>query len=93
MSELTLIIGEIIIGIALLAVLSAVITVVVVRLLSPTSRADEILRLRYAQGELTRDEFIQRRRDIESHSGPASPELRVVGAEEPEAQAARRWRG
>lgn len=67
MSETVLIIAEIIVGIALLGVLSAVITVIVVRMLpAGRSRAAEILDERYARGELTRDQYDQMQGELES---------------------------
>lgn len=65
MSETTFVIGEIIVGIAFLGVISAVITVIMVRLLPRgRSRAAEILDERYARGDLTPDQYAQMRRNI-----------------------------
>jgi len=59
------IIAEIIIGIAFLGLLSAVVTVIMTRLLGKSSGANDILDERYARGELNRDEYMRMRRDIE----------------------------
>lgn len=64
MSDAALIIAEIIAGIAVLGLLSAVITYVMVRLLSPTPPAVEILQQRYARGELTREQYMQMQQDL-----------------------------
>jgi hypothetical protein len=65
MTETTFVIGEIIVGIAFLGVVSAVITVIMVRLLPKgRSRAAEILDERYARGELAPDQYAQMRRNI-----------------------------
>lgn len=61
------IIGEIIVGIALLGLLSAAVTAVMVPLLSKTEKrsgAAEILAGRYARGELTREQYAQMREDL-----------------------------
>jgi hypothetical protein len=70
MSETTLVIGEIIIGIAFLGLVSAVITIIMVRLLPKgRSHAAEILDERYARGELTPDQYAQMRRNIANDVG------------------------
>lgn len=58
------IIGEIIVGIAILGVLSAVITVIMTRQLSKSRSATEILGERYARGELTREQYQQMGQDL-----------------------------
>jgi len=65
MSETVLIIAEVIVGIAFLGVLSAVITVIMTRMLGKGSRAMDILDERYARGELTREQYEQMREDLE----------------------------
>ena len=70
MTETTFVVGEIVIGIAFLGVVSAVITVIMVRLLPRgRPRAVEILDERYARGELTPDQYAQLRRDISIRAG------------------------
>jgi Short C-terminal domain len=64
MSETAVIIGEIIVGIALLSVLTMLLTVWASRLLGKGSAAGKILRERYARGELTREQFEQMRQDL-----------------------------
>lgn len=64
MSELEFIIAEVIIGIGLLGLLSAVVTAVMVPLLNRQSRVAEILRERYAKGDLSREQYEQMRRDL-----------------------------
>ena len=60
MSEAQVIVAEIIIGIVVIGILSAVITVVMVRVLpSRRSPAAEALDLRYASGELSREQYRQ----------------------------------
>jgi len=83
MSETAWIIGEIIVGIALLGLLSAVVTVIMVRLLSPASPAAEILQQRYARGDLTREQYEQMRQDlgISALSGDSFPALQSNGRE------------
>jgi uncharacterized membrane protein len=63
MSETFWIIGEIIVGIAFLGVLSAVVTLIMTRLLSKPPGAAEILGERYARGELTREQYERMRQD------------------------------
>jgi uncharacterized membrane protein len=67
MNETFWIIGEIIVGIAILGLLSAVVTAVMVPLLNKFSKhagAAEILGERYARGELTREQYLQMRQDL-----------------------------
>jgi hypothetical protein len=67
MSETFWIMAEITVGIAFLGILSAVITAIMVPLLNKLdkrSRAMEILAERYAQGELTREQYTQMRQDL-----------------------------
>jgi len=64
MSETEFIIAEVIVGIGLLGLLSAVITAVMVPLLSRQSRAVEIVRERYAKGDLSREQYEQMRQDL-----------------------------
>jgi hypothetical protein len=83
MTETTFVIGEIIIGIAFLGVVSAVITVIMVRLLPKgRSHAAEILDERYARGELAPDQYAQMRRNIaiEVGVGEIPPVPSVNGA-------------
>ena len=79
MTETTLVVGEIIVGIALLGVVSAVITVIMVRLLPKgRTRAAEILDERYARGELSPEHYAQMRRNIAIQVGVG--EIRPVPA-------------
>jgi uncharacterized membrane protein len=67
MSETFWIIGEIIIGIALLGLLSAVVTAVMVPRLNKLDKhvgPAAILGERYARGELTREQYAQMRQDL-----------------------------
>jgi uncharacterized membrane protein len=73
MSETFWIIGEIIVGIALLGLLSAVITAVLVPLLNKEGKrsgATEILGERFARGELTREQYDQMRQDLGISANP-----------------------
>jgi hypothetical protein len=86
MSETTFVIGEIIVGIAFLGVISAVITVIMVRLLPRgRSRAAEILDERYARGDLTPDQYDQMRRNIAIPVGveetPPAPSVNGAAAD------------
>ncbi len=69
MNEMALVVAEIIVGIALLGVLAAVVTAVMVPRLSRITPADRptpesILAERYARGELTREQLAQMRQDL-----------------------------
>lgn len=67
MNETFWIVGEIIVGIGVLGVLSAVVTAVMVPFLDHVSKRRgpaEILQERYAKGELTREQFLQMREDL-----------------------------
>jgi hypothetical protein len=64
MSETFWIIAEIIAGIAILGIVSAAITAVMVPLLSKRPSSIEILGERYARGELTREQYMQMCRDL-----------------------------
>jgi uncharacterized membrane protein len=64
MNETFWIIAEIIAGIGILGLLSAVITAVMVPFLSKSTGAKEILGQRYARGEVTRDQYLQMRDDL-----------------------------
>lgn len=63
MSDVVVVVGEIIIGLALLTVVGGAVAVVTTRLLGKAS-PQEILRERYARGELTREQYEQAQRDI-----------------------------
>jgi len=83
MSEIAWIVAEIIVGIALLGILSAVITAVMVPWLARVgtprpARAEEILAERYARGELTRDQYLHMRQDL-GRPADAGAELRASG--------------
>ena len=72
MSETFWIIGEIIVGIGVLGFLSAVITAVMVPLLNKASKhvgAEQILGERYARGEITREQYLQMRQDLDIGAG------------------------
>jgi hypothetical protein len=95
MTETTLVIGEIIVGIAFLGVVSAVITVIMVRLLPKgRSRAAEILDERYARGELAADQYAQMRRNIAVQVGvgdlPPFPSMNGAAADTTGAGGSRR---
>jgi uncharacterized membrane protein len=65
MSDTFWIIGEIIVGIALLTILGSAIAVVLPRLTPEASgRSSAILDRRYARGELTREQYLQMREDM-----------------------------
>ena len=64
MSDTFWIVGEIIVGIAILGLLSAVITLIMTRLLSKPPAAAEVLSERYARGELKREQYLQMRQDL-----------------------------
>ena len=65
MSEAALIVAEVILGIALLVVLVAVVSVAATRRLSKGNEATEILRQRYARGEISREQFQRMSHDLE----------------------------
>ena len=88
MNETFWIVGEIIVGIAVLGVLSAVVTAVMVPFLDHVSKRHgpaEILEERYARGELTREQFQRMRQDlgIELADVPAPSLGSPDGREEP----------
>lgn len=67
MNETFWIVGEIIVGIAVLGVLSAVVTAVMVPFLDRVSKRHgpaEILQERYAKGELSREQYQEMRQDL-----------------------------
>ena len=64
MSDTFWIVGEIIVGIAILGLLSAPITLIMTRLLAKPPAAAEVLSERYARGELTREQYLQMRQDL-----------------------------
>ncbi len=64
MNETFWIVAEIIVGIGILGLLSAVITAIMVPLLSKTNGPADLLAQRYAKGDLTRDEYLLARRDL-----------------------------
>jgi hypothetical protein len=64
MSDTVFIIGEIIAGIAIIGVGSAIVTVIVARLLPKPTRDAEVLRERYARGDLTREQYVQICQDL-----------------------------
>jgi Short C-terminal domain len=63
MSDAVVIVAEIIVGLTLLTVVGGAMAVFVPRLQGKTSPAD-ILRERYARGELTREQYEQVRQDL-----------------------------
>ena len=67
MNDTVLIVGEIILGIALLTALTAVLTVWATRMTTKRS-ALEILHERYARGELSHEQYELVRRDVELDS-------------------------
>src|SRR6516225_7466776 len=88
MSDLAFFVGAIIAAIAFLAALGGVIAVVIVRLLVKSAPPEEILRQRYARGELTREQYEQIRRDLGIVS--AAPVASLAGRTH---GAVRRWTG
>lgn len=64
MSETAIIIGEVIVGLAFLTVVGGLVSVGVTRLLAKPPTALEILDVRYARGELTREQYQQMRADV-----------------------------
>jgi len=80
MSETAFIIAEIIVGIAVLGVLSAVVTAAMVPWLSRRPGAREVLGERYARGEISRDEYLRMRQDLEIEATAAiAPETLSTG--------------
>ena len=76
MSGASLIIFEIFAGIAFLTILGCVIAVVMTRIFgTPDKQAQltELLNQRYAKGELSREQYLQMRRDIGLPEQPAAP--------------------
>jgi hypothetical protein len=72
MSDTFWIVGEIIVGIALLTVLGSAIAVALPRLIPETGgNATDILDRRYARGELTREQYLHMREDV---IGPTMPQ-------------------
>ena len=90
MNDTFWIVGEIIVGIAVLGVLSAVVTAVMVPFLDHVSKrhgAAEILAERYAKGEVTREQYEHMRQDLgigltvpEAPRAGSMDEREVVGA-------------
>jgi uncharacterized membrane protein len=68
MNETFWIIAEVFVGVGLLGLLSAVITAIMVPLLSKYPGTEEILRKRYARGELTREQYDQIRQDLTNNT-------------------------
>lgn len=66
MSDVVIVVAEIIVGIAFLTVVGGLVAVLVSRLQVKPSPAD-VLEERYARGELTHDQFEQSRRDLAFH--------------------------
>ena len=63
MSDVVVIVAEIIVGLALLTVIGAAVGIVVNRLTAKRSPM-EILQERYVRGELTREQYAQLRQDL-----------------------------
>jgi uncharacterized membrane protein len=74
MNETFWIIAEVFVGAGVLGLLSAVITAIMVPLLSKYPETEEILRKRYARGELTREQYAQIRQDL---ANGAAPDIKV----------------
>ena len=64
MSGTSLIVAEVFVGIMLLMVVGGALGVIVPRMLGESASADELLRRRYARGELTREQYLQMRDDL-----------------------------